>query len=254
MKTILLSGLFAACLLNAQSAPNPCTSNLGGDVDPSFIEIRINSTSFDHQTFASQNVFYHDYPSSGNTTATLVVGQSYQIYTSTSSEAVIGFWLDTNQNSIFEPQEYTQLVNSMNTQNTTVFTVPVSAASGNTRMRIRSRAYGSSINSNNACTTFGSGETRDYTLNITGAQLGTREVGPAGTLNAYPNPTTDFLQIEGKELILSAEIYNMEGRKIGTRAINAVNALLNLSEYAPGEYLVRIFTRSDNRTFKIYKK
>ncbi len=254
MKTILLSSLFTTCLFNAQSTQNPCTSNLGGDVDPSFIEIRINSTSLNHQTFTSPNVFYHEYPASGNTTATLAAGQSYSFYTSTSSEAVIGIWLDINQNNVFEPQEYQQLVNSMNTQNTTSFTVPVSAANGNTRMRIRSRAYGSSINSNNACTTFGSGETRDYTVNITGTQLGTKELNRTSNLTVYPNPTTDFLHIEGKESILSSEIYNMEGRKIGSQIINSTQASVDLAGYVPGEYLIKVFTRSEIRTFKISKK
>lgn len=254
MKTVLLSGLFAACLFNAQSTQNPCTSGLGGDVDPSFIEIRVNSTSLNHQTFTSQNVFYHEYPASGNTTATLVAGQSYSFYTSTSSEAVIGIWLDANQNNVFEPQEYQQLVNSMNTQNTASFTVPASAANGNTRMRIRSRAYGSSINSNNACTAFGSGETRDYTVNITGTQLGTKEIHPASSLTVYPNPVADLLHIEGKEFILSAEIYNLEGRKIGNQIINSNHAWVDLSEYVPGEYLIRTFTRSEIRTFKISRK
>lgn len=254
MKTILLTGIFTACLFHAQSTQSPCTTNLGGDVDPSFIEIRINSTSFNHQTFASQTVFYHEYPASGNTTATLAAGQSYQMYTSTSSEAVIGIWLDANQNNVFEPQEYTPLVNSMSTQNTTSFTVPASAANGNTRMRIRSRAYGSSINSNNACTTFGSGETRDYTVNITNTQLGTKEISPESSLTVYPNPTADFLYVDGKEVILSAEIYTLEGRKIGSQIINGTRATIDLSGYAPGEYLVKAITRSDSRTFKISKK
>lgn len=254
MKTILLTGIFTACLFHAQSTQSPCTSNLGGDTDPSFIEIRINSTSFNHQTFASQNVFYHEYPSSGNTTATLVAGQSYSIYTSTSSEAVIGIWLDTNQNNVFEPQEYQQLVNSMSTQNTTSFTVPASAANGNTKMRIRSRAYGSSISSNNACTTFGSGETRDYTVNITGTQLGTKETGPADLFTVYPNPTTDFLHIEGKAILISAEIYTIDGRKIGNQIINSTHASVDLSGYVAGEYLIKVFTRSEIRTFKISKK
>ena len=254
MKLALIAGIFLASFCNAQSTQNPCTSNLGGDVDPAFIEIRINSTTFNHQTFSAPSSFYHDYPASGNTTATLVAGQSYQIYTSTSSEAVIGVWMDFNQNNIFETQEYMQLVNSMNTQNTTSFTVPSFAANGSTKVRIRSRAYGSSINSNNACTTFGSGETRDYTLNISSTQLGTKEVDADHHLSFYPNPTSDLLQINSREFILNAEIYTMEGRKIAERVINDSHAVLNLSGYVPGAYLVRVSTRSGQQTFTVHKK
>uniref|UniRef100_A0AAU6WML0 GEVED domain-containing protein n=1 Tax=Chryseobacterium endophyticum TaxID=1854762 RepID=A0AAU6WML0_9FLAO len=254
MKSALVPCILLASFFNAQSTQSPCTSNLGGDVDPTFIEIRINSTPFNHQTFSSQNVFYHEYPASGNTTATLAAGQTYQIYTSTSSEAVIGMWLDINQNNVFEPQEYKQLVNSMSTQNTTSFTVPASAATGNTRMRIRSRAYGSTIGSGNACTSFGSGETRDYIVNVTGTQLGTKEINPVSNLAVYPNPTADFLHIHGKELILSLGVYNAEGRKIKSQIINNSRAVIDLSDYAPGEYLVKVLTRTDNRIFKVLKK
>lgn len=253
MKTVLLTSIFMACLFDAQSTQNPCISNLGGDIDPSFIEIEINSTPFSHQTFSSSGIFYHDYPASGNTTATLTAGQTYQIYTSTSSEAVIGMWLDTNQNDIFEAQEYKPLVNSMSTQNTTSFTVPASAANGNTRMRLRSRAYGSTIGSGNACTSFGSGETRDYTVNILGTQLETKEISLGNNIEIYPNPTADLLHIQGKELILFLEVYNMEGRKIKSQIINNSNITIDLSAYVPGEYLVKIFTRTNNRTFKVFK-
>ncbi len=254
MKSALVPCILMASFLHAQSTQNPCTSNLGGDVDPSFIEIRINSTSFSHQTFSSPSVFYHEYPASGNTTATLAAGQSYQMYTSTSSEAVIGMWLDTNQNNIFEAQEYKQLVNSMSTQNTTSFTVPASAANGNTRMRIRSRAYGSTIGSANACSSFGSGETRDYMVNISGTQLGTKETPADSHTEIYPNPTADLLHIHDRELILSLEVYNTEGRKIKSQIVNKSNAAVDLSGYVPGEYLVKVLTRTDNRIFKVLKK
>lgn len=254
MKLALIPSILLAFLCNAQSTQSPCTSNLGGDVDPSFIEIKINSTPFTHQTFASQSVFYHEYPASGNTTATLAAGQAYQIYTSTSSEAVIGIWLDANQNNIFEPQEYKQLVNSMSTQNTTSFTVPASAMNGNTKMRIRSRAYGSSIAANNACTTFGSGETRDYTVNITGSQLATNENSVDHISKIYPNPTADFLTIEDRTSILSVEIYTAEGRKISGQQVNNTRVSVDLSEYVPGIYMVKVFTKAGSRTFKIYRK
>ncbi|WPO84400.1 T9SS type A sorting domain-containing protein [Chryseobacterium sp. JJR-5R] len=120
-------------------------------------------------------------------------------------------------------------------------------------MRIRSRAYGSAINPGNACSSFGSGETRDYTVNILGTQLGTKEISLGNNIEIYPNPTADLLHIQGKEFILLLEVYNMEGRKIKRQTINNSNITIDVSAYVPGEYLVKIFTRTNNRTFKVFK-
>lgn len=251
MKQSLFACVFITGFCSAQT---PCISNLGGDTDPSFIEIKINSTPFNHQTYAVQNEFYHAYPASGNTTATLNAGQAYQIYTSTSSEAVIGIWLDENRNGVFEPQEYKQLVNSMITQNTTTFTVPASAANGSTLLRIRSRAYGSSISAGDACSPFGSGETRDYTVNMINSQLGTKDITAADQFRLYPNPTVDSVIFEGKETILSAEIYTMEGRKLALQHINNIRGSVDLSGYVPGEYMIQVNTRSGKKAYRISKK
>ncbi len=251
MKRSLLAGILFTGLSYAQ---NVCVSNLGGDTDPSFIEIRINSTAFNHQTFSAQNEFYHAYPASGNTTATLNAGQAYQFYTSTSSEAVIGIWLDENRNGVFEQQEYQQLVNSMVTQNTKTFTVPASAANGNTLLRIRSRAYGSSISALDACSPFGSGETRDYTVNIISSQLGTKDITAADQFRLYPNPAADFVTVEGKETILFVEIYTLEGRKLALQQINNIRGSVDLSAYIPGEYVVQVNTRSGKKTYRVSKK
>lgn len=251
MKRSLFACIFITGFCSAQT---PCISNLGGNTDPSFIEIKINSTAFSHQTYAAQNEFYHAYPASGNTTATLNAGQAYQFYTSTSSEAVIGIWLDENQNGIFEQQEYKQLVNSMITQNTKTFTVPASAANGNTLLRIRSRAYGSSIGAGDACSPFGSGETRDYTVNIINSQLGTKDITAADPFRLYPNPTADFITIEGKDTILSVEIHTVEGRKLALQHINMIRGSVDLSAYIPGEYVVQVNTRSGKKMYRILKK
>jgi PKD repeat protein len=45
-------------------------------------------------------------------------------------------------------------------------TIPVTAAAGQKRMRIRSRTIGNVNGPNDACTQFGSGETEDYIVSI----------------------------------------------------------------------------------------
>ena len=118
-----------------------CISDLGGGSDPSFLKFEITGTTLTHETLLPLTEFYHDYPQANNTTATLVAGQEYSAFTFTSSEAVVGLWIDSNQNNDFEESEYKQLVNSMASQNNSTFTLTADALPGNTKIRLRTRAY-----------------------------------------------------------------------------------------------------------------
>ena len=75
----------------------PCTDNLGGGLEPSFVAFKINGTAFEHNTYSEPTEYYHQYPQ----TTTLNAGQAYDFYTFTSSEAVVAIWMDYNQNNIF---------------------------------------------------------------------------------------------------------------------------------------------------------
>ncbi|MNK34126.1 hypothetical protein D3C87_526270 [compost metagenome] len=183
-------------------AATPCTENLGGGIEPSFITVKINNSTFDHNTYTEPTTYYHEYPQSGNTTAILEAGQTYSLYTFTSSEAVIALWIDSDHNGAFEEDEYTELVNSLDSQNTTSLTIPANTLPGPTKMRMRSRAYGSAINTADACTTFGSGETRDYTFTITSTVTPCLTTIPAGeTLASFTiGQKLVDLQVEGLNL------------------------------------------------------
>ena len=159
---LLTLGVLLASHLEAQNSP--CTTDLGGGSDPSFLKFEITGTVLIHETLSPLTTYYHEYPQANNTTATLVAGQEYSAFTFTSSEAVVGLWIDSNQNNQFEEDEFKLLVSSMSSQNNSTFTVSADALPGNTKVRLRTRAYGSTITGLNACTFFGSGETRDYTV------------------------------------------------------------------------------------------
>ena len=86
----------------------------------------------------------------------------------TYSASIVSVWIDYNHNGIFEASEWTQFGTSVPSgQTTTVgITIPQTALSGNTVMRIRTRGTGNTNWSTDACTYFGSGETEDYMINI----------------------------------------------------------------------------------------
>ncbi|SFE99279.1 GEVED domain-containing protein [Thermoflexibacter ruber] len=87
----------------------------------------------------------------------------------------MAIWVDYNQNGIFEPSEKVANDETSNICFTGSFTIPLTAQSGHTRMRIRlrERAAGSV---DDACTNYGFGEVHDYTLNISGGNDNTSRV------------------------------------------------------------------------------
>ena len=210
----------------------PCIDNLGGGLEPSFVTFKINGTAFDHNTYSEPTEYYHQYPQ----TTTLIAGQSYDFYTFTSSEAVVAIWMDYNQNNIFEESEYVELINSFDTQNTTSFTVSNTSNTGQVKMRVRSRAYYSSINPNDACTSFGSGETRDYVFTITN-NLGTEDPHTSSkTISIYPNPTADFINIQSQTAVRNVAVYNMMGQMV----LNSSSEKIDVSNLFAGTFIVEV--------------
>lgn len=255
-KPMKLSLTFSLLLISlVHQAQTICTNNLGGDIDPAFITFKIESTPLDHNTFSGLTAFYHEYPAIGNTTAQLTAGQSYNLYTSTSSEAIIGVWLDYNNNNVFEPNEFTVLVNSMNTQNTMSLAIPATVPSGSIKMRIRSRAYGSTISANNACSSFGSGETRDYTVKIINNNLTVTEIPRDIDLKYYPNPVHNDLTISSKKSIKGYKVYDISGKLLLDKDLTEEkNIKLDFLQFPAGSYLVTLTFKDGFKTLKILKK
>ncbi|WP_210149023.1 T9SS type A sorting domain-containing protein [Chryseobacterium scophthalmum] len=67
----------------------------------------------------------------------------------------------------------------------------------------------------------------------------------------YPNPATDYLEIQTESNVNSVEIYDMSGRKENTE-VN--NNRINISNLTPGNYLLKIKTSNETITKKFIKK
>ena len=85
--------------------------------------------------------------------------------TTGTTNSIMSVWIDYNQNGFLEASEHYQLATSARIGTATIF-IPATAKSGITKMRVRSRSVGSPNGPTDACTTFGSGETEDYDINI----------------------------------------------------------------------------------------
>ncbi|MCS6934176.1 MAG: GEVED domain-containing protein [Chitinophagales bacterium] len=146
-----------------------CTANLGGGCPSSTISnFFISGTTLNNSsgcpTFANGS-YYTSYPPSGNTTATLYQGTTYVFNVTLSEPSIVSVWIDYNQNGQFEPSEWTQVTTNAASASVSI-TIPNTALTGQTGLRVRSRLPNNPNGAGDACTNMGSGETEDYIITI----------------------------------------------------------------------------------------
>ena len=169
----LLLGFAFLFVTQVHAQSSYCTSNLGGASYAWIDSVSIVNTTLQSSSGQASS-YYNLFPTSGSTTTTLTIGQTYSIYvrtensTGTSSGGIVSAWIDFDQDLTFSASEWVQ-INTSGYSASANITVPVSASPGNTRMRIRSRGVFNINGSGDACTSFGSGETEDYTITIMAA-------------------------------------------------------------------------------------
>ena len=165
-----------------------CSTNLHSFATPCINDVVFNTLSNNTTAAPCALPAYTAYPTA-TTTTTLFAGQSYSLTTTSSATGVwSGVWIDYNQSGTFDASEYTEIVAypSANAINTVTVNIPLTAAIGQTGMRIRQRAAG--MGSGDACTpNFGSGETEDYVVTIDPAPVCTGTPTPGNTV-AASNP------------------------------------------------------------------
>ncbi|MEN9369175.1 MAG: hypothetical protein RI952_40 [Bacteroidota bacterium] len=109
---------------------------------------------------------YTNYPTT-TFTATLIKGLSYNmsVVSTGTSDNKVSVWIDFNHDFVYDASEWTQVYAVGQTGNINI-TIPTNAVSGQTGMRIRSRLASSPNGATDPCTSFGGGETEDYTVTI----------------------------------------------------------------------------------------
>ncbi|GAB3729004.1 hypothetical protein GCM10027594_11100 [Hymenobacter agri] len=182
------------------------------------------------------------------TSTSIAAGSSQTIsfsagFTGTAYSEYVKVYIDYNQNGVFTDAGELVVNAAASTSATTrtgTFTVPTTAKSGATRLRVV-------LSDNSATTSCGSysyGETEDYTVNITGGTFALN--GPAvaatgSTLAVYPNPTSDRLHLvlPGNAEPVSVTVLDVRGATVTTARYEG-NGVLNVSGLANGLYVVRV--------------
>jgi len=78
------------------------------------------------------------------------------------------------------------------------------------------------------------------------------------SVSAYPNPTTDYLQlkVESEKLNdLSYQLFDMNGKLLQNQKLSGTENQINMGNYVPSTYFVRVTSGSQSiKEFKIIKK
>lgn len=95
------------------------------------------------------------------------------------------------------------------------------------------------------------GERRPFTpTEASNTALSVASVNKKASFNIYPNPTSDFIQIETTETIQAVNIYSSLGQKIMT----SQEKKINVKSLNTGVYWVEIKTKSGSTVHKVVKK
>jgi len=70
-------------------------------------------------------------------------------------------------------------------------------------------------------------------------------------INIFPNPTTDFININSDEITIKAELYNLQGVEFNTIFLGN---LIDIRSLSNGIYFLKLTTKKGNKIFKLLKK
>lgn len=207
---------------------------------------------------------YGDYTSK---TATITKGATERLYISagyrsTRYTVYWRIWIDFDGNGSFDADEViVEGSSSSASQLYGDFTVPTSAITGTTRMRV-SMKYGSYASS---CGSFSYGEVEDYTVSIGNAfGIGAQEVAlRSGSLQGdvqfvalYPNPATYTAQlvpgsVENGSLV---RVLDLRGAEVLRQVATGNNCTLDVRQLQAGIYIVEVQNELGVSQYKLVKQ
>ncbi|MFM2360513.1 MAG: hypothetical protein RLY16_2506, partial [Bacteroidota bacterium] len=99
------------------------------------------------------------------TTAIVGVANPISVTVGPGGTEYVNVWIDYDHSGTFDASEHTYIGSGNGVTISNSITIPVTALTGSTRMRVRLRWF-TNLTSSDACTTYGTGETEDYQVFI----------------------------------------------------------------------------------------
>jgi hypothetical protein len=178
-------------------------------------------------------------------TASVAAGSSQTIsfsagFSGTAYSEYFKVYADWNQDGDFLDSGETLVSAAASTSSairTGTFTVPSTAKSGPTRLRV----VMSDASATSSCGSYSYGETEDYTISVSG---GARLAAGADAYSIFPNPAADVLNIRrpasaDASAPLSVHVYDLRGAEVPGLGL-ADGDQLRLSGLSQGVYLLTI--------------
>lgn len=167
-------------------------------------------------------------------------------------------WLDRNRNGLFDDSEYHLITPTSvptNTSSYSILTLPISADTGYTGLRIRTFASTDSISNTVDCSRFVEGATKDYLVELLGARICSGSPF-AGSIQAFPATVCS-----GQSFRLISESYTaqqgityqwLKAAAIGSRSFTALSGATNptfvTSQSAATDYVLVARCTASGRT------
>lgn len=270
MKKITLLFTLLTAASHAQSFPSPyCTIT---DADEVSVE-EISRVDFGSDMINNSNDVDVLIDFTSTTGFAVSPGQTYslKVYGNTygNFDTDIVAFIDWNNNGVLDDSGETYpigtLTNSTGSDGIFVdldITVPTTATVGTTRVRITKTytdvdspavidpcaisfdAFGMGIFA-------GFGQALDFNIVVNALSNPTFD---SQSLRIFPMPTKDILNITYKSAIGNIQVYNQLGQEMYTKSNLGSEVALDVSNFANGIYVVKIFNDSESKTFKIVKK
>lgn len=276
LSTIALIAITSFNFTVAQTTnPSPYCDASFDDAQGFPVDDHINSVSFgalnnvtNSQYAAPHYVFYNNL-----TTQNFTKGSTYTLTVNftTAGGCGYGVWIDYNHNNIFEASEKiagttgtTMLAVGATPTITQSVTIPTSAMTGNTRMRVRiveDDNYNLVTTNELPCNASTSdtdvmdwGETEDYTINIS-TTTGINEVNESDGFSIYPNPATSFIALNHSTPDnVTFKIFNHIGQVIQEGSISNSDKQINVVSLAEGIYFLQLFDEKKHFGMKKFIK
>lgn len=221
------------CTAGATSTSDEKISNV------TFAGINNNSTS---------TAGYEDFTAvTGNVNA----GQTYNFSASFSGtsydEDQVLVWIDLNQDGDFDDADEKVLVTTAKESPWTgSIAIPATAKIGQTRMRVRLHDS-TFIPNTTPCGTSSYGQVEDYTLNV--GQLAVSDV-KKNSVNVYPNPAKDIINISNVSSKAQFEIYSVGGQLVNQ---GITDGKVNVSKLTKGVYILSVESNGEKTQTKFIK-
>jgi len=162
----------------------------------------------------------------------------------------IKIWVDWNNNGNFETSELLYNIQNATLTKTGTIAIPATMPVGDYVMRVRSRFSTTDVD---ACESATYGDARDYTLTVAPA-LGVENPNKMASFKYYPNPVANVLNLSYEGEITNVAVFNMLGQQVITKSINASSGLVDMSNLAAGNYIVKVNADGMTKTIKVVKQ